>query len=60
MTIEWVGIIVFLAVNINHTAIGLNLTADCRLQTYSARARTSTTSQFTPLNMCVVNVHIMT
>ena len=31
MTIEWVGIIVFQTVNINHTAIGLNLTTNCRL-----------------------------
>ena len=55
MIIEWVGIIVFLAVNINHTVIGLNQTAD-----FLCSVRTSTTSQFTPLYMCVVNVHIMT
>ena len=52
MSVEWVGIVVFLAVNINHTAIGLNQTADCRLQTYSASVRTSTTSQYSSVHVC--------
>ena len=36
MTIEWVGIVVFVAVNINHTAMGLNQTADllCQCQNF--------------------------
>ena len=55
MTIEWVVIIVILAVNINHRAIGLNLTAHCRL---TLPVLELLQLQFTPLYMCVVNVHM--